>query len=90
MRDYNGNTMPLDIALPADLQRYVDARVAAEGFAGPADFMRDLIQRDRVAYDADVHRVRALVEEGVASGILDAEPEAVLDEIIAGIPRSHG
>ncbi len=76
--------------LPADLQRYVDTRVAQEGFADPAEFLRDLVRRDQDEYEADVLRVRALIQEGIDSGVVDATPEDVLDEIIAGIHKRHG
>lgn len=88
-KGYNGN-MTLNVALSPELQSYVDARVAQEGFADPADFLRDLVRRDQDAYEADVQRVRALIQEGVDSGIVDAEPEDILDEIIAGIHHRHG
>ncbi len=82
--------MKPQLVLPADLQRYVDDRAAEEGFADSTAFLRDLVERDRGGYEADVRRVRALIEEGVESGIVDAEPEDILDEIIADLHRSHG
>ncbi len=75
----------LNVSLPADLQRYVDGRVSDAGFADPADYLRALIERDQHRYQADVQRVRLMVEQGIASGIVDHEPEDVLDEIIADI-----
>ena len=75
----------LHVSLPADLQHYVDGRVSAEGFADPAAYLRDLIERDQDAYQADVRRVQVLIAEGIASGIIDREPEDILDEIIAEI-----
>lgn len=80
----------ITLSLSAELQGYVDGRAAAEGYRDPADFMRDVVQRDRSAYEADVRRVRALIEEGVASGIVDVEPEDLLDEIIAGLSEPRG
>jgi Arc/MetJ-type ribon-helix-helix transcriptional regulator len=80
----------LNLSLPAELESYVDARVAAEGFANPADFVRDLVQRDQEEYQAEIRRVRALVQEGMDSGIVEAEPEDVLDEIIADLREKHG
>ena len=75
----------LHVSLPADLQHYVDGRVSAEGFADPAAYLRDLIERDQDMYQADVRRVQALIAEGIASGIIDREPEDILDEVIAEI-----
>lgn len=89
-RDYKGNMESLRLSLPTALRDYVDARVNAEGFADPAAFLRDLIQRDHDEHEADVLRVRALIQEGIDSGIVDAEPEAILDEIIADLQRQHG
>lgn len=86
--DYNGN-MKQEVVLPADLQRYVDHRAAEEGFADVSEFLRDLVARDREAHEADIRRVQALIDEGIASGIVDAEPEDVLDEIIADLHRPH-
>ncbi len=82
--------MTLNVALSPELQSYVDARVSAEGFSDSAAFLRDLIQRDQDEYEADVRRVQALIDEGIASGVIDAEPEDVLREIIAEISSQHG
>ena len=89
-RGYNENMTEVNVALPADLQRYVDARVAQDGFADPADFVRDLVRRDHEEHEAGVQRVRALIQEGIDSGVVDADAQDVLDEIIAGIHQRHG
>jgi putative addiction module CopG family antidote len=90
MRDYNGNMAQVSVLLPVDLQSYVDARVAAGGYADPADFLRDLIRRDQDDYRADVARVQQLIDEGIASGIVDAEPEDLLRELVAETRTRHG
>jgi antitoxin ParD1/3/4 len=89
-KGYIVNMADLSVSLPAELQSYVESRVVAEGFADPADFLRTLVQRDQESYHADVRRVQALIQEGIDSGSLDAEPEDILDEIIAGIHEKHG
>ena len=89
-RAYNGNMESLNLSLPTDLRAYVDARVDAGGFSDPAAFLRDLIRRDQNEYEADVRRVRILIQEGIDSGIVDVEPEEILDEIIADLHRRHG
>ncbi len=80
----------LSVSLPTDLQSYVESRVAIEGYSDPAAFVRDLVERDQAAYQADVARVQALIQEGMDSGIVDMEPEDILDEIIADIHQKHG
>ena len=80
----------LTVVLPPDLQGYVDARVAAEGYHDISGFMRDVVRRDQAAYDADVGRVQALLDEGVASGILDMEPEQIINEILADLSQHRG
>jgi len=87
---YNRTMAQLHVALSADLEHYVDRRVAAGGYADPAAFLRDLVERDQHIYEADVRRVRALIQEGIDSGVLDATPEEVLDDIIAGISQQDG
>lgn len=88
--DYIGNMADVSVPLSSDLQSYVESRAVAEGFSDSADFVRDLVERDQRAYQADVQRVQALINEGIDSGIVDAEPEDILDEIIAGIRSKHG
>jgi antitoxin ParD1/3/4 len=80
----------LSIQLPPNLQRWVDARVSAGRYADAAEYLRDLVRRDQEALEEDIWRVRALVEEGIASGVIDREPEEVLAEIIAGIDKKDG
>ena len=80
----------LSIQLPPNLQRWVDSRVSAGRYADAAEYLRDLVRRDQEALEEDIWRVRALVEEGIASGVIDREPEEVLAEIIAGIDEKDG
>lgn len=80
----------LSVSMPADLQRWVDSRVAAEGYSDAADYVRQLVRRDQDEYEEDVRRVRALWNEGLASGVLDDEPEAILEQIIAELPARNG
>jgi len=76
----------LHVSLTADLQRYVDSRVLNEGYADPADFVRDLIVRHQGDHEASLRRLQALIDEGIASGMLDADADDILDEIIAEDP----
>jgi antitoxin ParD1/3/4 len=77
----------LMISMPPALQSWVEAQIAAGRYADAADYLRDLVRRDRESSEADAQWVRTMVQEGLASGVVDAEPEDVLKEIMARIPN---
>ncbi|NWK98469.1 type II toxin-antitoxin system ParD family antitoxin [Sphingobium lactosutens] len=76
----------LNIPMPPALEQWVDVRLAQGRYADAADYIRDLIRRDQEAAEEDRQWVRAKIEEGFASGVIDAEPEDVLREIMARLP----
>ncbi len=80
----------MTVTLSPDLQGYVDARAAAEGLTDSAEFVRAVLERERRTYQDDVSRVQALLDEGYASGVLDTEPEQILDEIMAHLSTRRG
>ncbi len=75
----------LTISMPPALQNWVDRRLEAGEFADAADYLRELIRRDRVAVSAR-ERLREQIEEGLASPILDQDACEVIDAIIAEDP----
>ncbi len=68
--------------LPPDLEGWIETRVAEGKFFDAGDYLRELVRRDR-AETEDTAWVRAMVEEGEASGYLDASPHDIIEEIIA-------
>lgn len=76
----------LNVSMPPALEQWVDTRLAQGRYADAADYVRDLIRRDQEAADDDTHWVRGKIMEGFASGVIDAEPEDVLREIMARLP----
>jgi antitoxin ParD1/3/4 len=74
------------ISMPPALEQWVDKRLAEGRYADTGDYLRDLIRRDQEAAEEDVRWVRAMIEEGLTSGVVDAEPEDVLREIMARLP----
>ena len=71
------------IAVPDELQRWVEARLAEGVYADAADYLRDLIRRDLAESAVDRRWLKAMIDEGLASGIVDQEPEDVLASLIA-------
>lgn len=56
----------LEHALPETLRAYVEQRVRDGDYADTAEYLRDLVRRDREAQAAK--RLRELIEEGLNSG----------------------
>lgn len=79
-------TSHVTIALPPGLKDWVETRLAAGDYADVSDYLRDLLRRDRDGAAVDRQWLKAMIDEGLASGIVDAEPEDVLAAIIAEDP----
>jgi len=59
------------ISLPDALKGWADARVADGRYKSTGDYVRDLVRRDQEAEQrksAEVERLRAALDEGLASG----------------------
>ena len=80
----------ISLAMPPALSQWVETRLAEGRYADAGDYLRDLVRRDQEQAGDDTHWLRALVEEGLASGIVDAEPEDVIEQIIGEHPASNG
>jgi len=65
----------MNISLPEEMKAFVESQVATGQFANVSDYMRDVIRERQQA----VERLRALIEEGEASG----DSPYTIEEIIA-------
>jgi antitoxin ParD1/3/4 len=72
----------LSFSIPDELTGPLKLRIEDCGFGDAGDYLRDLIRRD-LEEAADTAWVRAKVEEGLASGIVDRDAREVIEEIIA-------
>jgi len=64
------------VSLPDDLRSFIDSQIATGRFADEGDYLRDLVRERQGAVD----RLRALIEEGDASG----PGTRTIEEVIAG------
>lgn len=71
----------MNISLPQSMKDFVEGQVATGQFANASDYIRDVIRERQEAVD----RLRALIEEGEASGV---SPRS-FDEILADIEERH-
>lgn len=73
----------LNVSIPPALRSWVDHRVAEGRYSSASDLVRDLLRRDQEAAEDDAEWVRAMLAEGLASGISSEKPETIIENIIA-------
>jgi antitoxin ParD1/3/4 len=73
----------LNLSLPPALKNWVDRKVSEGYYSSASDYVRDLIRRDQEAAISETEWLRGLIAEGLTSGIVDEEPEDVIEKIIA-------
>jgi antitoxin ParD1/3/4 len=73
----------VNLSLPPALKDWVDTKVAEGRYSSASDYMRDLVRRDLESAMTETEWLRKLVTEGLASGVVDEEPETVIENIIA-------
>ena len=72
----------LSFSLPAELTGPLQSRLAEGHYADAGEYLCELVRRD-LDEAADAAWVKAEVEKGRASGIIDRDAREVLREIIA-------
>jgi antitoxin ParD1/3/4 len=80
----------LSVSMPPALKQWVEQRRSQGRYASAADYVRDLVRRDQENAEEDVRWLKAMMDEGLASGMIDAEPEDVIEDIIAAYPARNG
>lgn len=73
----------VNVSLPPALKDWVDTRIAEGRYSSASDYFRDLVRRDQASVPDDVEWVKAMLAEGMATGISDEGPETVIENIIA-------
>lgn len=68
----------MNVSLPDRMKDWVEAQAQTGRYANASDYVRDLIRRDqeRAGRVAEMQR---LIDEGLASGISDRSPAALLE-----------
>ena len=86
---YSISMSQLNVSIPPALKSWIDHRIAEGRYSSASDYVRDLVRRDQEAEPDDVEWVKAMLAEGLASGISDEKPETIIDNIIARRRARH-
>ncbi len=75
-----------NVSMQPALKSWIVARVAEGRYSSASDYVRDLARRDQDGAEDRTTWLRAEIEKGLASGMMDQEPEAIIEDIIAAYP----
>jgi antitoxin ParD1/3/4 len=76
----------LNIEMPPDLENWVEARVAGGRYTDAGEYLRALIRSDQELEADDLRWLQGRYAQSLASGVIEAEPEDIIEQIIAEIP----
>ncbi len=80
----------LNVSIPPALKAWIDVRVAEGRYSSASDYVRDLVRRDQDGAADETLWLKGLIDEGLASGVIDTDPKLVLREIMAEYPAHRG
>lgn len=72
----------MNISLPDKMKEWVEEQVATGRYANASDLIRDLIREDQDR-SRGLDELRALIDEGIASGISDRTVADVRRDVLA-------
>lgn len=72
----------MNISLPDQMKQWVEEQVATGRYANSSDLIRDLIREDQDRVHG-LAELRALIDEGIASGISDRTVADIRREVLA-------
>ena len=75
----------MNVSIPDKLKGWAESRVAEGRYSSTSDYVRDLVRRDQEAEEAR-RRLRAAIDEGLASGVSDR----TIEDIIADRRKRDG
>ena len=74
----------MNVSIPEKLKSWAEARVAEGRYSSTSDYVRDLVRRDQER-EQKLQRLRAAIDEGLASGVSERDPFEYLEELRAGL-----
>lgn len=80
----------LHVSLPPTLDAALQSRIVEGGYLDAPEYVRDLLRRDLSDRGEDRRWLKAMIDEGLASGVCDKDAFEVLEEIIAEDPDLRG
>lgn len=67
----------MNISLPDEMKEWVEHQAATGRYSNVSDYVRDVLRREQ----GMVARLQTLVDEAVASGVVEMSPDELFDDI---------
>lgn len=74
----------MNVSIPEKLKGWAEARVAEGRYSSTSDYVRDLVRRDQDR-EEKLQRLRAAIDDGLASGVSEHDPFDYLEGLRAGL-----
>ena len=74
----------MNVSIPDKLKGWAESRVAEGRYSSTSDYVRDLVRRDQER-EEKLQRLRAAIDEGLASGISERDPFEYMEELRADL-----
>lgn len=74
----------LNLSLPDDLGDWAAARAARGGYGDPADYVGELVRRER-EYEEKLARLQAAIDDGRRLGVSECDPFEYLANLRDGL-----
>lgn len=79
----------LSFSIPESMLQWLERRARAGDYVDVGDLLRDLVRKEQERSQR-IEWLREQIEEGRSSGIVEGEPEDLIEEIIAARRSRHG
>lgn len=67
----------MNVSLPDEMKEWVERQAATGHYSNVSDYVRDVLRREQGL----VARLQGVVDEALASGLVDMNPRELLDDI---------
>lgn len=79
----------MNISLPDQMKKWVEAQSADGRYSNSSDYVRDLIRREQIRAEK-IANMQRLVDEAYASGFSEKSPRQIFEEVKAEYERRKG
>lgn len=86
---YDPAMTDLSFSIPDSMLQWLERRASVGDYVDVGDFLRDLVRKEQERSQR-LEWLREQIAEGAASGIVEGEPEDLIEEIIAARKARHG